>query len=551
MSIAYSSQSQPCNGCPPMEPFCTTCGSNCDKKTDAACTVYHLNTPNAINHLTCLGLPNGVTIETFMETVDAAICNGITVTPIVNVFDTITIDMSGNGTTLLPIKGDVNISAEPQNLIEINPDGLFASLDLNNLPADLLLCLGLTALQWDNSTPRDKIIAIIRKMCACCSGSPCGDIDSPDLISDAVDDAVCPFDLTSWVSDPGAGFTIEWHTSNDTSSGTLVPDPTEVSTGIYYAFTHETSTGCFSQPSTLEINCAEVDVCSEPLNLSVIASSDTTTFITFDSAIVPPPSYLVKRRLASAADIPGNYITIGAPVFNGGTNKWEITDTTATSNVLYVYKAESQCADNSHPFAVFTFGRLICPELTTSFDGTNIDYSFVPVGGGITKYEVKIYDSTGTTLIATNTHLPAFTNPTTGTFTGLTLSTEYLVKIVMFIGTFSKICPGVEQHTNPDNYSINIGIGPGGSEASFNVTIDGQELFNGVMVFPQTITGYSPLLPCTGALIEMNMFSGSTVSVAEINSILADAVDGGVPGARVHAIWNSLTISTMTLDFST
>lgn len=132
--IAYgSSETNPC-GCPDKQPFCTTCNTRCDKKIDASCAVYHLLEPNAINHLTCLGLPNGVTVEQFMEAVDAAICAGINVTPLIFTVDTPSIDLTGNGTLLTPLQADAIISPDSGNNLSIRLNGLYAT---GGLPADI------------------------------------------------------------------------------------------------------------------------------------------------------------------------------------------------------------------------------------------------------------------------------------------------------------------------------------------------------------------------------------------------------------------------------
>lgn len=126
--IAYgSSETLPCKTCPDQQPFCTTCNTLCDKKIDASCAVYHLLNPNAINHLTCLGLPNGVTVEAFMEAVDAAICNGITVTPVVHTLDTNSINLSGDGSVGTPLFADAIISPDGGNTLSIHSNGLYSS----------------------------------------------------------------------------------------------------------------------------------------------------------------------------------------------------------------------------------------------------------------------------------------------------------------------------------------------------------------------------------------------------------------------------------------
>lgn len=75
----------------------------------------------------------------------------------------------------------------------------------------------------------------------------------------------CPvktFDLTSLtVSAAPAGTDLEWHTSNIPDSGNLVPTPTTVGAGTYYAVYHDNVNNCYSPVSTpaivaIDPNCA-------------------------------------------------------------------------------------------------------------------------------------------------------------------------------------------------------------------------------------------------------------------------------------------------------
>ncbi len=117
-------------------------------------------------------------------------------------------------------------------------------------------------------------------------------------------------------------------------------------------------------------------------------------------------------------------------------------DTTALNNTLYVYKAISNCGGSppSTPYTTYEFANLQCPSVTVTPAETSIAYSFFNVGGSVDKYVVKLYDSTGTTLLATNTHTPAFASPISSSFTGLTANTTYRYQITVYIGTYTKTC---------------------------------------------------------------------------------------------------------------
>jgi hypothetical protein len=289
----------------------------------------------------------------------------------------------------------------------------------------------------------------------------CPSITPPVVSSNNVNGVECPYDLTSLESTPPAGITVEWHTANNTNASSLVPDATQVSSGVYYAFAKDAD-GCYSTATTVTLICAEATSCTAPQNL-LVAASVGGFLASFQSAAFPPPasSYTVKRRLYADPDIDGSYTTIGTPTWNAGTSRWEILDATAVNNVLYVYKAISNCGGSppTTPYTTYTFANIDCPSLTLTPDDDSVGYSFAPSGGGITKYEVKIYDATGTTLIHTDTHLPAFSNPTTGTFTYLSAGTTYKVRITVFIGTYSVDCAFSTTTTTTQNYRLNASLG--------------------------------------------------------------------------------------------
>lgn len=173
MSVAYgSSVTQPCQ-CPDKEPFCTTCNTHCDKKMDAQCVVYHLMEPTAINKLTCLGLPNGVTLEQFMEAVDDAICNGIDVTPIIYTVDTLSVDLSGDGTVGTPLQADVIISPNAGNALTLLSNGLYATGgDLPDNICSSIPTTFITDVQQNNGANQSNYDFLIHGTAGCQRVSP-------------------------------------------------------------------------------------------------------------------------------------------------------------------------------------------------------------------------------------------------------------------------------------------------------------------------------------------------------------------------------------------
>lgn len=294
----------------------------------------------------------------------------------------------------------------------------------------------------------------------------CPSIAAPVVSSNNVNGVECPYNLTSLQSTPPAGITYEWHTANNTNASSLVPNATSVSSGVYYAFAKNTD-GCYSTATIVTLVCAAATSCTAPQTLLVAPAAGCDFYVTFQSAAYPPPSnsYTVKRRLFSDPDVDGSYTTIGTPTWNATLNRWVICDATAANNTLYTYKAISNCGGSpiTTPFTTYEYAKLTCPVLTLTPDTDSVDYSFAPAGGSISKYEVKIYDATGVTLIHTDTHVPAFSNPTTGTFTYLSDSTTYKVRIRVYIGTYYTDCDFVTVVTTSENFTLS---------ASYNFSID-------------------------------------------------------------------------------
>lgn len=267
----------------------------------------------------------------------------------------------------------------------------------------------------------------------------CPSISAPVVSSNNVNDAECPYDLTALVSPPPVGIETEWHTANNTNASTLISNPASVSSGVYYAFS-KNADGCYSTSTVVTLICSGESSCTAPQTL-LVALGVGGYKVSFQSAAFPPPlnSYTVKRKAAADPDIDGSYTTIGTPTWNSSTSRWEITDATGVDNTLYTYKAQSNCASTT-PYVLYNFANISCPTLSLTPSGTTIDYSFTGVGGQIDKYEVSLYDSSGTVLLTTQTILPAFPNPITGIFEYLTEGTTYKVRLKVFIGTFSKTC---------------------------------------------------------------------------------------------------------------
>jgi len=89
-----------------------------------------------------------------------------------------------------------------------------------------------------------------------------------------------------------------------------------------------------------------------------------------------------------------------------------------------------------------------CPVLTLTPAVTSIAYSYVvPSVSGT--YTIQLYNNAGTLLVAQNINAVVAPNTITGTFTGLTSSTPYKVRVLVNIGGSVTTCPFTPAVTLP------------------------------------------------------------------------------------------------------
>lgn len=276
--------------------------------------------------------------------------------------------------------------------------------------------------------------------------SGCPTINPPVVSSTSIGSATCPFNLTGLVSALPTGISAQWYLANNHLPANLVPDPTNVTDGIYYVYATN-GTGCWSTNVKVTLVCAVISSCSAPQVLSATSIIGGVK-VAFSSAVYPPPSnsYTIKRKLESDPDVDGSYTTIGTPTFNVSTGKWEITDTTAAANTYYTYKAISNCATPQS--ILLNYATITCPTLTLTSDDSDIYYSFSDVGGQINKYTVEIWDAGGITLIHTDTYTPTFPSPIVGSFSYLGTGFGYKVRVIPWIGVASFPCVFYNKYTS-------------------------------------------------------------------------------------------------------
>ena len=118
------------------------------------------------------------------------------------------------------------------------------------------------------------------------------------------------------------------------------------------------------------------------------------------------------------------------------------TATTATvtglaDNLIYDFKILTACnGGTSTQSPTVQKINIICPTVTVTPASTSLSYSFPEIGGSVTSYVVKLFNSGGTSELASQT--PTGTTTLTGTFSSLTASTTYKIRVIPTAGTITK-----------------------------------------------------------------------------------------------------------------
>ena len=157
-------------------------------------------------------------------------------------------------------------------------------------------------------------------------------------------------------------------------------------------------------------------------------------------------SQLVQYKLATTSSWTDyGYVAIGA-------NSATIAD--LLDNYIYDFRVLTSCDSGTVTASAQTSRiNIVCPNITTSVTGTTVNYSFNALNGSVTGYVVKLYNSTGTTLIGSPS-TPALSNTTiAGTFSSLTNSTTYKLELTVNADTKFKVCPQITVVTNTSSAS--------------------------------------------------------------------------------------------------
>jgi hypothetical protein len=116
-------------------------------------------------------------------------------------------------------------------------------------------------------------------------------------------------------------------------------------------------------------------------------------------------------------------------------------------NLIYDFRVVTNCTGGTpSPGSATQQINIICPTVTTTVTDTTFSYSFLHIGGSVTSYSVQLLNSAGTTVLQTQN--PAVSSTVTGTFSSLTQTTVYGVRVTAVAGTFNKQCSIVYDTTS-------------------------------------------------------------------------------------------------------
>lgn len=135
-----------------------------------------------------------------------------------------------------------------------------------------------------------------------------------------------------------------------------------------------------------------------------------------------------------------------------------------SQNSVYIFRITNNCSGGTASAGSRTAIEITCPTVTTVTTDTSVVASFTPLGGGIDSYVVSVLNSAGTTTLQTQTFTGPFDAQVNATFTGLTASTSYTIRVAPAAGSISRVnCTLVAFATTstpgcplPSNLTVNL-----------------------------------------------------------------------------------------------
>lgn len=258
----------------------------------------------------------------------------------------------------------------------------------------------------------------------------------------------CPNLSTSPVLGPGGG-----------TLGSL-PGWINPVTNLADSFNNMWLTICDMRAAIINIqnNCCPSGCDGITLTVSAVIESTSTLRIYINGTI--PTGFLQCNALGTLftiADTLGNsftqYIDVTTNLNNPGgvTIDLSVTPVNPASNLtisanicLCNATTNAECCN----YIIYNLNNeAACPEVTLTPDITSIAYAVTPVVTGT--YTIQLYNNAGTTLIAQNITAGIALTPFAGSFTGLTASTPYKVRVLVTVGESTTTCPFTPTNTLP------------------------------------------------------------------------------------------------------
>lgn len=116
---------------------------------------------------------------------------------------------------------------------------------------------------------------------------------------------------------------------------------------------------------------------------------------------------------------------------------------TLYENTIYDFRIVNVCTYGG-PAAgsIFQTAGLTCPTLMITPTHNGVSFSFYHLGGDVNEYRVDLLDASGSGVIAFKNILPLF-NPMVDSFTGLSASTTYRLRVTVRAEAHSNVCNDV------------------------------------------------------------------------------------------------------------
>lgn len=115
-------------------------------------------------------------------------------------------------------------------------------------------------------------------------------------------------------------------------------------------------------------------------------------------------------------------------------------------NLIYDFRVVTNCTGGTPAPSMATQQvNLICPTVTITPTDNSVSYSFTNVGGSTTGYTIHLLDAAGTSILQTQS--PSVTGTVSGTFSTLTQSTSYKVRVTIIAGSFNRQCGALDTAT--------------------------------------------------------------------------------------------------------